>query len=337
MIPSGQLTSVPVTDIELDRENPRIRKFLEMYGEDVTPEQIHLALGAGGDDTGAGGGTTFSKLRNSVLTNGGVIQPVLINRTADGRLVCIEGNTRVALYQEFLSEDIPGNWSHIPALVHDDLDEASADAVRLQVHLVGPRPWDPYSKAKYLHHLRHREHMPFSEIIDYCGGNESELNRSISAYVEMEKYYREIIPEDGKFDTTRFSGFVELQRPGIKEAIYAAGYDLTDFAKWIHNEKLFPLWTVRRLPSILKNKQAKQAFLKHDAKRALTHLETPDSHKALENASLLQLAQALTNTLQTFSFAEAQKLKDNPTDEVAQALFEAREAIGELINFIESS
>lgn len=69
MIPLGQLQNVPVTDIELDRENPRIRMFLEMYGEDVTPEQIHLALGAGGDDTGAGSGTTVSKLTNSIPPN----------------------------------------------------------------------------------------------------------------------------------------------------------------------------------------------------------------------------------------------------------------------------
>jgi hypothetical protein len=335
MIPSGQLISVPVKNIELDRENPRIRKFLEMYGEDVTPEQIHLALGAGGDDTGAGGGTTFSKLRNSILSNGGVIQPVIINRTSDGRLVCIEGNTRVALYQGFLSEDIPGNWSNIPALVHDDLDEASADAVRLQVHLVGPRPWDPYSKAKYLHHLRHRQHMPFSEIIDFCGGNETDLNRSISAYVDMEKYYRDVVPEDGKFDTTRFSGFVELQKPGIKEAILAADYSLTDFARWIHQGKLFPLNTVRRLPSILKNKHARGAFQKHDAKRAIAHLETPDSHKALENASLLQLCQALTNTLLAFPYPEAARLKDNPSDEAALALFEAKDEIVRLIQYLE--
>ena len=335
MIPSGQLQNVPVTAIELDRDNPRIRKFLEMYGDNVTADQIHLALGAGGDDTGAGGGTTFSKLRNSILSNGGVIQPVLINRTSDGRLVCIEGNTRVALYQEFLSEEIPGNWEYIPALVHQELDEAAADAVRLQVHLVGPRPGDPYSKAKYLHDLRHREHMPFSEIIDFCGGNETDLNRSITAYVDMEKHYRKVVPEDGKFDTTRFSGFVELQKPGIKEAIFAAGYDLTDFAKWIHQGKLFPLNTVRRLPSILKNKLAREAFIKHNAKKAMAHLETPENHKALETASLMQLCQALSNTLGALPWAEAMRIKNNPSEDTSLALIEARDAIVGFIDEID--
>lgn len=55
---------------------------------------------------------------------------------------------------------------------------------------------------------------------------------SINAYSEMETYYRPIIPDDGSFDTTRFSGFVELQKPGIKEAIAKAGFDVTHFSRW---------------------------------------------------------------------------------------------------------
>ena len=39
---TGAHKSVLVEDIELDRSNPRIRKFLEMYGDEPTPEQIFL-------------------------------------------------------------------------------------------------------------------------------------------------------------------------------------------------------------------------------------------------------------------------------------------------------
>src|SRR4029077_1523844 len=94
---AGKLQSVAVEDIQLDKDNPRIRKFLEMYGDDITPEQFYLALGAAGDDESESS-ASFEKLRNSILTNGGIIQPVILNRRADGALVCIEGNTRVALY-----------------------------------------------------------------------------------------------------------------------------------------------------------------------------------------------------------------------------------------------
>jgi len=126
-----------------------------MYGQNPTPDQIFLALGAGNDDeAGSSKSTTFEKLKQSIITNGGIIQPVILNRRQDGTLMCVEGNTRVALYKHFQKIGVKGSWTHIPALVHDEFDEASVHAIRLQIHLVGTRPSDPYSKAKYLYELR---------------------------------------------------------------------------------------------------------------------------------------------------------------------------------------
>ena len=127
--------NVPVADIQLDRNNPRIRRFLEMY-PDPTPEQIYLALGAGGEPAGEGG-SSFDKLKNSILSSKGIIQPIIVNRV-DGRLTCVEGNTRVAIYRSFIDEGVAGNWTQIPAMVYTNLSEDRVDAIRLQVHLVGP-------------------------------------------------------------------------------------------------------------------------------------------------------------------------------------------------------
>jgi hypothetical protein len=259
---------LPVEEVQLDNQNPRIRRFLESYqGEDPNPEQMFLALGAGGDDDDSGG-TTFEKLKNSIITNGRIIQPIIVNRKDDGSLVCIEGNTRLALYKNFLKEGVSGDWSHIPALVSSNMEASQVDAIRLQIHLVGTRQWDPYSKAKYLSQLRNQQLMPFSAIVDYCGGRQREVSELIQAYTDMEEYYRPILPDDGAFDATRFSGFVELQKHGIKDAIVNGGFTLTDFARWIYEEKLYPLYTVRWLPSILKKPQAKEVFLKDGAKAA---------------------------------------------------------------------
>src|SRR5256885_1875018 len=117
---SALLQLVPVAKLNLDRDNPRIRKFLEAYGPNPSAEQFFLALGAGGDDENDSS-TTFEKLKNSILSNGGIIQPIIVNRCTDGTLVCVEGNTRVALYKYFLEEKRKGNWSSIPALVYDGM------------------------------------------------------------------------------------------------------------------------------------------------------------------------------------------------------------------------
>ena len=119
MVDAGDHQLVPVNEIVLDRSNPRIRKFLEMYGDAPTPEQIFLALGAGNDeDSGTTTSTTYEKLKQSILSNGGIIQPVILNRRSDGKLICVEGNTRVALYRHFLDTDVRGNWtSYVRKLV----------------------------------------------------------------------------------------------------------------------------------------------------------------------------------------------------------------------------
>ncbi len=54
-------------------------------------------------------------------------------------------------------------------------------------------------KAKYLYELRTQEHLPFAEIVDYCGGRQTEVVEHINAFSDMETYYRPIVQEDGDF------------------------------------------------------------------------------------------------------------------------------------------
>src|SRR5262249_58607384 len=104
----------PVAEVELDRNNPRIRRFLEMY-PNPTPEQIYMALGAGGEPAGEGG-SSFDKLKNSILSSKGIVQPIIVNRL-DGRLVCIECNTRVAVYCSFIEDKVARGWTNVQAIV----------------------------------------------------------------------------------------------------------------------------------------------------------------------------------------------------------------------------
>jgi hypothetical protein len=323
----GKHELVPVADIVLDKSNPRIKLWLEMYAGEPTAEQIQLALGAGADDKDTQAGTTFNKLKNSILTNGGIIQPIILNILPNGKRICIEGNTRVCLYKLFSDQKIPGTWSKIPAIVYTNLADEETDAIRLQAHLVGPRQWDPYSKAKYLTYLRTKEHFPFSKLVDYCGGSQKAVMESIDAYADMEMHYRPLCDSEGDFDPRRFSGFVELQKNQVKTAISQSGFEIADFAKWIYEKKIDPLATVRWLPRILKNKKATQIFLKKGATAAIKVLDRPDLNKALQEATLAQLAQALAEAINKISFAEVQALQNDPTSDTNQALLESQDAL----------
>ena len=325
--------NVPVAEIQLDRDNPRIRRFLEMY-PDPTPEQIYLALGAGGEAAGEGG-TSFDKLKNSILSSKGIVQPIIVNRVG-GRLVCVEGNTRVAIYRSFIDEGVAGNWTLIPAMVYTDLPQDRVDAIRLQVHLVGPRAWDPYSKAKYLHYLRTQELQPFERIIDFCGGGKREVQESIQAYSDMEKYYRPLVDE-GKYDLTRFSGFVELQKPKVKEAVFAHGFSTGEFAQWVHDRKIDPLSTVRQLPAVLDDPKARQVFLKQGMRKAIAALDRPDLEVQLGQASLAQLARALTEAVRKMDLVELRRLRANPDDEAVRSAYEALDELQSLRDWLQSA
>ena len=104
----GKHEFISIDQVELDINNPRIKKFLEMYSGEPTAEQLFMALGADGDEKETETAPTFNKLKQSIITNGGIIQPIIVNRSTDGRNVCIDGNTRLALYRSFRDEGIEG-------------------------------------------------------------------------------------------------------------------------------------------------------------------------------------------------------------------------------------
>ena len=250
----------------------------------------------------------------------------------------VEGNTRVAIYRELASEKAPGDWSGIPAIVQE-LDEQGEHAIRLQAHLVGPRPWRPYAKAKYLHDLYVNKKLSITEILDFCGGSarRREIEQYIGAYKDMYEHYLPLVEESGaQADYSRFSAFVELQKtPGLKQAIARAGYTLKDFSKWLHDSKIMPLQDVRKLDRILNNPLAKREFEKHNTREAVKILEQPSSNAVISAASLEQLAKALTSKLRSLNWAsDVQPLLANTQSEASLSLVDCYEELAVLVKQI---
>ncbi len=325
---------LPVADLELDVSNPRVARVVEMYGDEVTYDRMRLALGVSASDD-SNNGTTFYSLRESIRTNGGIIHPIIVNDLS-GRMVVIEGNTRAMIYKEFVDSDLDGDWSVIPAVVHPNLGQAEIDAIRLQSHLVGPREWDPYSKAKYLEHLRNSQHLTFSQIVDFCGGQQQEVARYIDAYNDMERYYRPILADDHSFDHTRFSAFVELQRGQVAEALSQAGFSKSAFAQWVDDKRVYPLNLVRSLPRILRNPKAKEVFLTDGAQEAVKALDSPLPEESLKSASLSQLLNEVKRRIWEMPYAQLRQLKEQVGSAEGESIVETRYALDQLCQDIAS-
>jgi hypothetical protein len=323
---------LPVSSIILDLRNPRVAPALESIEGEPPQNFIELALGQfAPDDEDKGASTTFSSLKASIRAYKGLINPIVVTPRDDGNFVVIEGNTRVSIYRQLANDKAPGSWDTIPSIVRPDIEEDGEHAIRLQAHLVGPRQWRPYAKAKYLHSLYTENKLSINEILDYCGGNarKREIEEYIAAYEDMQSHYIPLVGQNQP-DYSRFSAFVELQKPQVKQAVLKAGFTLDNFAQWVHDSKLSPLNTVRQIPRILGNLEAKKKFLSHDAREAMKVLEQPNANAAIKEASVDQLANALASKIRSLNWPDVKDLTEAHDSSRAQALSDCYEELHDL-------
>ncbi len=304
---------LPIESVELDLNNPRIKQWLEIYGDEITSEGIALALSAPGSSSSST--SSYTALKESIRVNKGIINPIIVNRYKDGKLIVIEGNTRVQIYKEFFVVDPSGPWKNIRAIVYDDLQPHEIHAIRLQTHLVGPRDWDPFSKAKYLHQLCNIEKLPMEMIISFCGGKGSEIRKLIDAYVDMKNYYLPLVDEYGiDPDPREFSKFAELQNRSIQEVIAIHHYSKNDFAYWVVKRNIDNAQNVRKIPAILANPVARQVFLKHNISEAIKYLDVKErKSQNLSSASLHEIVIELTARLRKIEFSEVKAFRNDPS------------------------
>lgn len=324
---------LPISQIILDQRNPRVAPALESIESEPSQKFIELALGQfAPDDDEKGASTTFSSLKASIRAYKGLINPIVVTPRADGSYVVIEGNTRVSIYRLLAEEKAAGAWDTIPSIVRPDIEENGEHAIRLQAHLVGPRQWRPYAKAKYLHSLYTEQKLSINEILDYCGGNarKREIEEYIAAYNDMQDHYMPLVGQNQP-DYTRFSAFVELQKPQIKQAIVKAGFTMDDFAEWVNDsDKIRPLNTIRQIPRILGNPEAKKKFLSHNAREAMKVLEQPSTNAAIKDASIEQLANALASKIRSLNWPDVKDLSETHDSMRAQALSDCFEELHDL-------
>lgn len=323
---------LPVDKIVLDHRNPRVAPALESIEGEPPQDFIELALGQfAPDDEDRGASTTFSSLKAAIRSHKGLINPIVVTPQGDGTYVVIEGNTRVSIYRQLANEEALGSWDTIPAIVRPDIEEDGEHAIRLQAHLVGPRQWRPYAKAKYLHALYTEQKLSLSQILDFCGGSarKREIEEYIFAYTDMQNHYIPLVGANPP-DYSRFSAFVELQKPNVKQSIAKAGFTMDDFAKWVHDSKITPLNTVRQLPRILGNLEAKKKFLSHDAREAMKVLDQPNANAAIKEATIDQLANAMASKIRSLNWPEVKDLSEDHGSPRAQALADCLEELHDL-------
>ena len=316
---------IRIDQIDFDKDNPRIKVALEKYGDKLDDQRIRFALQTATE--GSSSTSSYRSLKDSIRAAKGISVPIVVWPDGD-RFVCVDGNTRLAIYNELDDEKAPGDWIAIKCLVLDQPTQTDIETIRVTAHLVGAREWPAYEKARYLHYLRNVEFMDYDELIARCGGNKATITRQIDAFHDMNEFYRDVSTDDA-FKVDRFSGFEELQKSNIKDAIFTAGFDLHDFGRWIRDGQIYRLADVRKLPLVLADDEAKAAFVTGDvrsiedaidiaeAKRRKDVYPSP-SETSVADASMVTLAEALLDRIKTLPRQDYVALRDRQYENADQ-------------------
>lgn len=333
--------AVPTAQIAFDDQNPRIKVALEKYGDKLDEQRIRFALQTATE--GLSTTSSYRSLKDSIRAARGISVPIVV-WPDDDRFVCVDGNTRLAIYRELDDEGAPGDWTEIACLVLDDPGPLEIETIRVTAHLVGAREWPAYEKARYLHYLRNVEFMDYDEMIARCGGNKNTITQQIDAFHDMNTFYRDVNNDDA-FKVDRFSGFVELQKADIKDAIFGAGHDLHDFGRWIRDGQIYRLADVRKLPRVLADDEAKDVFVNGgirsiegaiavaEANRQETIRPSP-SEVAVADADIITLAAALLERVKSLPREDYLALRDRQYDAADQdvdTLSDLADHLGDLL------
>lgn len=328
-----------IESIDLDSSNPRIAEALRGQKE-ISASAIALALGAG-RDVQDNSSTTYSSLRESIRANGGIINPIIVKDLGNNRYVVVEGNTRLQIYKDFKKQNALGNWDAIPALIYDEMTPEEEDHIRLQSHLVGPRPWDPYAKARYLYELHVKQDVPLNQLVPFCGGKASEVAMMIDAYTDMEEFYRPLSIKMGiSPNIKKYSAFRELQNRTVSDAITRAGFTKEDFARWVVNENIDTMQSPRALPKILADDEAREVFLKSNATEAKKVISAKEvsGFEELEKIPLSKLLSVINEKLGSLPFLYVKKLQaDIDEEDTRQGLYDLEENVKIIIQAIEEA
>ena len=344
---------VDVDRIELDPENPRIQAALERQGiQDPSEEQLSFHLSAAVNSVGSGG-HGYRRLRESIKAAGRAYQPVSLMRLDPARpngreYLCLDGNTRVAIYRELAGQGEPGHWTSISAEIIEPDDEEErvrvVEETRMISHIVGAREWSAYRQAKYLNELRNKQYFSWDHIVAICGGqvSRSSISEDITAYELMEDYRKQV--KAGAFNEHRFSAYREFVKYRGVDLLDNHGMVPEDFHHWVATGVLTKDEQVRHLRSVLADEDAKailcdgrpnglQEAIDHVQDKRRADRRRTENAEHLRESSLLDLARALSDRVGRTTLTEVADLENRPK-ELGEVVARLREGAEKLASFV---
>jgi hypothetical protein len=324
-----EIADVPLDDIELDDDNPRLR---HRYQNGQSAEDFIRAM----PDT--------PKLRKDIEQNHGLLEKPFLQPNGGGKKKVKEGNRRVVCMRD-LRRKYPDDptWQTLTARVLPaDLDPRKLAILLADWHVAGKVDWDAHEKAGQVYHMNKSLGIPFDEILIHLHASKGTVNRWFKAYEFMFERYSTI--DGGKYAKDRegkWSYFDELYRSKELRQRLTDDAEFGDrFCRWVGDEVKWPDGsmkprlpkgeTVRRLPAIINSPAAYKAFESQPIEKAFAEaMRVVAAAEPETDSELFQLfAKVRKHCTDIASVRDIMKIR---TDKVAEQRF--RETVEALLSF----
>ena len=245
---------VPLEQLELDEDNPRIRYKLKLQQNGKSLEDVIRAT------------PDFAKLSRDIEKSGGLRERVILRENGGGKLKTVEGNCRVVVLQGLNSKHpTDPRWKKVPArILPKDVDPKSIAILLSDYHVAGKVTWGPHEKAGHVYQMVHVLGMSQDDVAVYLHTSKSTVNRLLAAYSMMVDRFLAI--DEGKYakeGERKWSYFEEFHKSkDLREELKNNSEFADDFSRWVGDGRIPKGEDVRNLSKILTHSDARKKFEK---------------------------------------------------------------------------
>lgn len=228
-------------DLLFYSENPRVYSILNKMGEEPTQEKIYKQMCEMDH---------VKTLKSSILSNGGILDPLLVKDNGDDTFTVLEGNSRLAAIRMIcaMGNNI-AKWAMVKCKVFPQtITEDEIYALLGQYHIIGRKDWDAYEKASYLYRRYIKTKLPVDYMAKELGITTSQADKMIKTIKFME--------EHNDTDTKHYSYYSDVYLSSKSIAKYRDTYPQLDdrVVQMIKKEEVKDAKDLRKLNEISKGK-----------------------------------------------------------------------------------
>lgn len=299
--------TIPIREVRLDADNPRIRFQLRRSGK-TKPTQADLQKFIKAQPA-------YDGLQKAIRKSGGLHDPIIVRH--DGTVV--EGNTRVTVITT-LHEGAPSNprWKSVPIVrLPKNVPPQSIAMLMASYHVAGKNKWLAFAKADQIYHLVREFGCSVEQVADETRTTKRDIEQTLEAY---EYLINEVMPKAGngsdqKFLESKWSHALEFVKNRDMAEMRKDPVVRKTFAKLLTNNQIKGA-EVRELSKILKNKRASKVLKTGSFKEAKAALKKADP--TVESIELRQIKK-LTARIKAMKTSEWAPFK---TDAKARRILE---------------